>query len=475
MSSSTDSSAVANWLDSSKIISVLEKESKPDSKRLDDIIVKAAEAKGLTLDEVAALSYIKDPEQLERLYATAKIIKEKIYGNRIVLFAPMYISNLCKNECLYCAFRASNKDLKRRMLNMEEIAEETRLLVNQGHKRTLMVSGESYPEDEGFDYVVRAIETIYSVHGEKSGANIRRVNVNLAPLGINGFKKLEDAKIGTYQVFQETYDRKVYANIHVSGRKSDFDWRAMAMHRAMEAGVGDVGIGVLYGLADWRFDTLALLQHVANLEETFGIGCHTISVPRLEPAHGSELASASPNMVSDDDFKKIVAILRLAVPYTGMIMSTRENEQMRQETLELGVSQISAGSRTNPGGYAEAEATERFDESQFQLGDHRPLDEVVHDLVQRGFIPSNCTACDELGRMGEKFMPFAKTGKIKQHCGPNALSTFKEYLIDYATPETRAAGESFIEQQIKRMTERDARVAEGLLLRVKEGGRGCLC
>jgi len=465
----------ATWLNPEAVSAALSKAKGADERRRREILVKAAEKKGLDIEEAAILMEAQEPLFLGEMFALAKSIKEEIYGRRIVLFAPMYISNHCKNECLYCAFRESNKDLKRRALTMEEIAQETRLLVDQGHKRTLMVAGEAYPDDQGFDYVLNAIETIYSVQGNKPGANIRRVNVNLAPVGVNAFKKLEEAKIGTFQVFQETYDRKVYAKMHRSGRKADFDWRVTAMHRAMEAGIGDVGVGVLYGLADWRFDSLSLLQHIADLEKTFGVGCHTISVPRLEPAHGSTLSTSSPNAVSDDDFKKIVAVLRLAVPYTGMIMSTRENEHMRQETLELGVSQISAGSRTNPGGYAEAEETERFDESQFQLGDHRSLDEVMRDLAERGFIPSNCTACDQLGRMGTKFMSFAKTGKIKNHCGPNALSTFEEYLIDYATPETQNAGHRLVEMEMERMTESDRRRAESLLQRVRAGSRECLC
>lgn len=463
------------WLNPESIRRTLANTNGNDKNQTRFILQKASEKRGLNAQNVAHLMSVQDADSLEELFLLAKKVKEEIYGRRIVLFAPMYVSNHCKNECLYCAFRASNKALTRRALTQEEIANEARILVNQGHKRTLLVAGESYPSPKGFDYILEAIETVYAVQGQKEGANIRRVNVNLAPLGIDHFKALEAAKIGTFQIFQETYDRSVYANVHRSGKKADFDWRVTAMDRAMKAGIGDVGVGVLYGLADWRFDTLAMLQHVSHLEKTFGVGCHTISVPRLEPAHGSHLASHSPNAVSDSDFKKLVAILRLAVPYTGMIMSTRENEQMRQETLELGISQISAGSRTNPGGYAEAEATERFNESQFQLGDHRSLDEVIRDLAKRGFVPSNCTACDQLGRMGTKFMAFAKTGKIKQHCGPNALSTFEEYLIDYATPETREAGQALIKKEMTRMPAKDRQRAANLLHRVKNGARGCLC
>lgn len=469
----------ATWLDGDAINATLAEAraqtDKQDKQRMRALLTKASEAKGLNSSEVALLMQTEDQEILDEMFTLAKKIKEQIYGRRIVLFAPMYVSNLCKNECLYCAFRAKNKALTRRALTGEEIENEARILVNQGHKRTLVVAGESYPDEQGFDYIIDAINRIYAVTGDKPGAQIRRVNVNLAPLSVEDFRRLEDAKIGTYQAFQETYDRNVYAQVHTGGKKRDFDWRVTVMDRAMEAGIGDVGMGVLYGLADWRFDTLALLQHVAHLEKTFGIGCHTLSVPRLEPAHGSELSSNSSHAVSDADFKKIVAILRLAVPYTGMIMSTRENAEMRQTTLELGVSQISAGSRTNPGGYAEAAEAGKFDESQFQLGDHRPLDEVIKDLTDRGFIPSNCTACDQLGRMGEKFMPFVKTGKIKNHCTPNALSTFLEYLIDYASPETKKSGEALIANMVKTMPESMKNRTEQLLVRVNEGKRGCLC
>lgn len=463
------------WLNPEIVHGALERAKKADTILVRDVLAKAAEKKGLSLDEAAVLMGVDEPQVLEEMFALAKRVKEEIYGRRIVLFAPMYISNRCKNECLYCAFRASNKALTRRTLSMEEIAQETRILVNQGHKRTLMVAGESYPGKDGFDYVLNAIDAIYAVWGDKEGANIRRINVNLAPVDIKAFKALEAAKIGTYQVFQETYDRKVYAKVHRSGRKADFNWRATAMHRAMEAGVGDVGVGVLYGLADWRFDSLSLLQHIGSLEKTFGVGCHTISVPRLEPAHGTTFTFDTPHAVNDDDFKKIVAVLRLAVPYTGMIMSTRESAQMRQETLELGISQISAGSRTNPGGYAEAEATERFEESQFQLGDHRSLDEVTCDLAEGNFVPSHCTACDERGRMGEAFMIPAKTGKIKNHCTPNALSTFLEYLIDYASPKTREIGLALIEREVRAMPEARGRATKRLLQRVQNGARGCLC
>ena len=343
----TDSEPV-DWLDPAAIENTLSQTGKEDKVHISEILSKGRNMEGLDYSDVATLMTIEDPELEKELYASAKFIKDSIYGPRVVLFAPMYISNLCKNECLYCAFRVSNKALKRKFLTQEEIAEETRILVNQGHKRVLMVAGEAYPPTEGFDYVMKSIETIYATKGEKPGAEIRRINVNLAPETTENFKRLKEAEIGTYQLFQETYDRKVYAQMHTHGKKMDYDWRVTALDRAMEAGIDDLGMGVLFGLADWRFEVLSLMQHIAHLEDKYGVGCHTISMPRLEPAHGSDIASNPPNAVADKDLKKIIAILRLAVPYTGMIISTRETPEMRRESINMGVSQISAGSRTNP-------------------------------------------------------------------------------------------------------------------------------
>ena len=331
-----------------------------------------------------------------------------------------------------------------------------------------MVAGESYPG--GLPFVLDAIAAIYSVGGEAGG--IRRVNANLAPLSVADFRELKGAGIGTYQLFQETYQRDVYAAVHTSGRKADFDWRASALDRAMEAGIDDVGMGVLFGLADWRFETLALMSHIGHLEERFGVGCHTISVPRIEPASGAEMASHPPRPLGDADFKKLVAILRLAVPYTGLIMSTRESAEMRRETYALGVSQISAGSRTNPGGYA---ADEQFDASQFQLGDHRSLEEVITDIAAMGYIPSFCTACYRVGRTGEDFMALAKVGAIKEKCAPNAVGTFLEYLIDTASPETAEAGERSIAEEVAGMAVKEQRVAKRLLDQVRAGKRDVFC
>jgi 2-iminoacetate synthase len=442
----------------------------PGPARVREILAKAGEMKGLAPADVAALMQVTTPDLLQELFDTARRVKRDIYGNRLVLFAPLYISNLCANECLYCAFRARNQAIVRRALTQEEIAQEVKILIDQGHKRVLVVAGESYPH-EGFQYVLDSIATAYSV---KSGpGEIRRVNANVAPLTLDEFRRLKDARIGTYQLFQETYHRATYGQVHLSGRKQDYDWRITAMDRAMEAGINDVGIGILFGLADWRFELLALLQHSGHLEQRFGVGPHTISVPRLEPATGSDMASSPPHAVTDEDFRKIVAILRLAVPYTGIILSTRENPAIRRESLALGVSQISAGSRTNPGGYADAEGPTA--EGQFSLGDHRELDEVIRDVSSLGYIPSFCTGCYRLGRTGKDFMDLAKPGEIKRHCDPNAVSTFMEYLIDYATPATRAEGELRIEQAVQGMDPGPQATARKLLGMVRGGKRDAYC
>jgi 2-iminoacetate synthase len=464
---STNTAAVN--INEAEIANILATGMDRDAIRVREVLAKAAEMKGLGMREIAVLMGISDPELLGELFATARKVKEDIYGKRLVLFAPLYISNLCSNDCLYCAFRARNRELKRRALTQEEIAFEVKTLVEQGHKRVLVVAGESYPK-EGFSYILNSIETIYSV---KSGpGEVRRVNANIAPLTVDEFKQLKAAKIGTFQLFQETYHRETYTKVHTSGKKADYDWRVTGMDRAMQAGIDDVGIGVLFGLCDWRFEIMALMQHIGHLENKFGVGPHTISVPRLEPACGSDMASHPPKPVSDDDFRKIVAILRLAVPYTGIIMSTRETAKLRRETFALGVSQISAGSRTNPGGYADYE---KFDSSQFSLGDHRQLDEVIRDVAQMGYIPSFCTGCYRLGRTGKDFMDLAKPGDIKMHCDPNAISTFQEYLSDYASPETLRVGTEAIEKMIAEMDPVASQRAGVLRDQVVSGKRDIYC
>jgi 2-iminoacetate synthase len=457
---------MATYIDEAKISATLTAARGGDAGQVRAILAKAREMQGLNASEMATLMENHDPVLLEEMYAAARHVKNEIYGNRLVLFAPLYISNLCANECLYCAFRARNKELVRRALNLEEIANETRILIEQGHKRVLLVSGESYPK-EGFDYVLNAIETVYSTRSGRG--EIRRVNANVAPLSVEDFKRLKAAKIGTYQCFQETYHRETYAAVHVGGAKRDFDWRVTCFDRAMQAGIDDVGIGVLLGLYDWKYEVLAMKQEIEHLEEAFGVGPHTISVPRMEPAVGSTLAYAPNHPVSDNDFKKIVALLRLAVPYTGIIMSTRENADTRRATFELGVSQISAGSRCNPGGYADS-ANGRYSE-QFQLGDHRSLDEVVRDVAALGYTPSFCTACYRLGRTGADFMDMAKPGLIKHHCAPNALSSCMEYLIDYAKPGTRQVGESLIAHELDTMESSVQKIGRRLVSEVQADKR----
>jgi len=453
-----------------EILETLQAAKDRSASRVREVLAKAKELKGLEADEVATLMHISDPELLGELFAAARHVKEEIYGRRLVIFAPLYISNLCANECLYCAFRARNTAVKRRALKQEEIAEETKILIEQGHKRVLMVAGESYP-NEGFSYVLKSVESIYRVRSGRG--EIRRVNVNVAPLTLAEFRDLKAAQIGTYQLFQETYHRGTYAAVHLAGKKKDYDWRITALDRAMEAKIDDVGIGVLFGLFDWRYEILAMLQHIRHLEARFGVGPHTISVPRLEPAVGSSIASQPPHAVSDIDFRKIVAILRLTVPYTGIIMSTRETPNIRRETFALGVSQISAGSRTNPGGYQEEDR--EVDCSQFQLGDHRALDEVIRDVAQLGYIPSFCTACYRLGRTGKDFMDLAKPGEIKNHCDPNALSTFLEYLLDYGSAATKEAGERCIAESLARMPAPQRQVSESMLEDVRKGKRDVFC
>lgn len=452
----------ADFINEAAIEATLAATQSCDVRRVRDVLAKARQMKGLEASEVAVLMAGEGPELMDELFAAARHVKDEIYGNRLVLFAPLYVSNYCNNECLYCAFRARNRTLVRRALTQEEIAREVHVLIGQGHKRVLLVAGESYPE-EGFDYILKAIGTVYNTRSGRG--EIRRVNVNVAPLAVEQFRQLKAADIGTYQLFQETYHRAAYAAVHTGGAKRNYDWRVTAPDRAMEAGIDDIGIGVLFGLHDWKFEVLAMLQHIRHLEAKFGVGPHTISVPRLEPAVASEMASHPPRPVSDADFRKLVAILRLAVPYTGIIMSTRENAQTRRDTFALGVSQISAGSRTNPGGYAEL--GDESNEAQFQLGDHRSLDEVVRDVASLGYTPSFCTACYRMGRTGRDFMDLAKPGLIKHHCGPNAVSSFAEYLLDYASPETKRAGEALIDHAVGAMDRTAQQISRGLLEQVR--------
>lgn len=457
-----------SFIDERAIEETLNAAAAPDRHRIRDILAKASTLAGLDAAEIAALMNVSQPELLAEVYAAARSVKETIYGSRLVLFAPLYISSYCRNDCVYCSFRARNRELKRRALTQDEIATETLALVRQGHKRVLIVAGESYPNEEGLQYIFDSIATVYNTRS--GNGEIRRVNVNIAPLTVEDFAQLKAANIGTYQLFQETYHRETYSQVHLGGLKRNFDWRVTAMHRAMQAGIDDVGIGALLGLYDWKFEVLAMMQHISSLEGEFGCGPHTISVPRLEPAEGAPFATSSEWLMSDEDFLKAVAILRLAVPYTGLILSTRESAETRRHCFELGISQISAGSRTDPGGYTGTDANGDLN-GQFHLGDHRSLDAVIRDISELGFMPSFCTACYRLGRTGRDFMDVAKPGDIKYHCEPNALSTFQEYLDDYASPECRKAGEQFVKIKLSGMEPPQRRIAESLVRDVKSGKR----
>ncbi|MDR0292268.1 MAG: [FeFe] hydrogenase H-cluster radical SAM maturase HydG [Elusimicrobium sp.] len=427
-------------IDDKLLTSILKNTKTPWQKEIDAILNKAKLLKGITKEEALSLLMVSDEKKLQKIFDAAKFVKEEIYGNRLVLFAPLYISNICANECLYCAFRVSNKTLKRRALTQAEIEKETIELLKQGHKRILLVAGEAYPGG-GMKYIYDAVDTVYKTRW--NGHSIRRVNVNIAPLSAAEFKELSKHNIGTYQLFQETYHEETYKKLHTSGPKKDYNYRLSAMDRALENGLHDIGIGPLLGLYDYKYEILATLSHIEYLEKKYGVGPHTISVPRIEPAEGSELSEHPPYQLADTDFKKVIAVLRLAVPYTGIILSTRENAQMRSAAVELGVSQISAGSRTNPGGYEEGSAG-----AQFSLGDHRTLAQVIEDIAAHNHVPSFCTGCYRRGRVGKDFMDIAKPGLIKQHCLPNALFTFAEYLHDFADGAQAAQGFELIEKTV---------------------------
>lgn len=455
-------------IDEDKINNLLVDAAKHDS-RLDLILEKARLLKGLTLEEAASLLALDDPEYIQKIFSAASFVKEQIYGKRVVLFAPLYINNFCTNNCVYCAFRSENKILKRKALNPAEIKQQIGWLLERGHKRILMVAGESAPQaTSNIDYYVESIAAIYAA--DFRGNRIKRVNINCAPLSIAEFKKLKTAGIGTYQLFQETYHGQTYSQVHPSGGKSDPDNRIDAIDRAFLAGIDDIGIGVLYGLYDYKFETLAMLSHIKYLEDKFKVGPHTISVPRVEPAHGSEFSQTVPYQLSDMEFKKLVAILRLSVPYTGIIMSTRESASLRDELLSLGVSQISAESRTSPGGYSASDSYENYS-AQFSTGDHRSLDEIVSALIERGFIPSFCAACYRKERTGEAFMKLAKPGTIKGKCSLNALVTLQEYIDDFASLETKKSGQKLIEDLSRDLNVNDQELLQKILAHVANGVR----
>ena len=418
---------------------------KSDIAMMEDILAKAAECHGLSHREAAVLLECDVPSIWEMAFALAKEIKQKIYGNRIVMFAPLYLSNYCINGCTYCPYHARNLTIPRRKLTQEEIRQEVIALQDMGHKRLALETGE-HPVHNPIEYVLESIDTIYSIR-HRNGA-IRRVNVNIAATTVENYQLLHEAGIGTYILFEETYDRKAYEKLHPTGPKSDWEYHTEAMDRAMEGGIDDVGIGALFGLSDFRYDFIGLLMHAEHLEARFGVGPHTISLPRIRPADDID-PEDFPNAVTDDVFRKIAAVLRIAVHYTGMIISTRESALSREMVLDVGVSQLSGGSRTTVGGYSDSGAEECEGSAQFDISDTRTLDEITSWLLELGYIPSFCTACYRMGRTGDRFMSLAKNGKIGDCCGPNALMTLCEYLEDYASPKTRELGLAAIARELK--------------------------
>lgn len=452
------------FIDEDRINDLISKKSAGNEK-INEILNKALSAKGLTLEESAILLNIEDDEALEKLFKTAKIIKEKIYGKRIVLFAPLYAANVCTNNCVYCAFRRDNKNIERRVLTPVEVVEEAKAIMRMGHKRILLLTGEDYKET-GLDYLQEIMERIYKT--KELNGEIRRINVNIAPLSVEDFKRLNTFGIGTYSLFQETYRKETYVEVHPAGKKANYEWRLEAMDRALEAGLNDLGIGPLFGLTDYKFETLATLMHSEHLDKKYGVGPHTISVPRIEPAEGAAFSKNPPAQMSDKEFKKLVSVIRLAVPYTGIILSTRETPQMRREVIELGISQISAASQTNPGGYYVHKETT----SQFESSDTRSLEEMVIELCEHGFLPSFCTSCYRVGRIGKNFMEHAKTGHIHKYCQPNAISTFKEYIEDYGSETVKVIGDKVIAKHLAEIEDINMKnIAEKQLKEIASGKR----
>ncbi len=419
-------------------------ENKTNRALIEGLLDRAVDCKGLTHREAAVLLACELPDLNEKMFSLAKKIKEELYGQRIVLFAPLYLSNYCINSCVYCPYHAKNKNIRRKKLTQEEIRREVIALQDMGHKRLALETGED-PVNNPIEYVLESIKTIYAIK-HKNGA-IRRVNVNIAATTVENYRRLKEAGIGTYILFQETYHKENYEKLHPAGPKHDYAWHTEAMDRAMEGGIDDVGCGVLFGLNLYRYDFVGLLMHAEHLEAVHGVGPHTISVPRIRPADDIDPASFS-NAIDDDTFAKLVAVIRIAVPYTGMIVSTRESQESRERVLDLGISQISGASCTSVGGYEKKERPEE-NSAQFDVNDTRTLDEVVEWLLDLGYVPSFCTACYRAGRTGDRFMALCKSGQIKNCCLPNALMTLKEYLEDYASEETQKKGEAVIKAQME--------------------------
>ncbi len=434
------------FIDNNEVLETLDyaEKNKNNTELIDKILEKAKLGNGLTHREASVLLACEIPQKNEEIFSLAKKIKQEYYGNRIVLFAPLYLSNYCVNGCVYCPYHAKNKHIPRKKMTQDEIKEEVIALQDMGHKRLALETGED-PVNNPIEYVLESIKTIYSIN-HKNGA-IRRVNVNIAATTVENYKKLKEAGIGTYILFQETYNKERYEKLHPTGPKHNYDYHTEAMDRAMQGGIDDVGMGVLFGLSTFKYEFAALLMHAEHLEAVYGVGPHTISVPRIRRADDID-PSAFENGIDDDTFAKIVACIRISVPYTGMIISTRESKKCRERVLELGVSQISGGSKTSVGGYAHPEIESEEDTAQFDVEDRRTLDEIIKWLMELGYVPSFCTACYRAGRVGDKFMEICKEKQIHNFCHPNALITLKEFLEDYASPKTKEIGEKLIAKEL---------------------------
>lgn len=464
-----NSSVADEFINHEEILDTLKyaQEHKDDRELIESIIEKAANLKGITHREASVLLACEQEDLNEKMFDLAREIKQKIYGKRIVFFAPLYLSNYCINSCVYCPYHVKNKHICRKKLSQEDVKNEVIALQDMGHKRLALEAGED-PVNNPLEYILECIKTIYSVK-HKNGA-IRRVNVNIAATTVDEYRQLKEAGIGTYILFQETYHKKHYEELHPAGPKHDYNWHTEAMDRAQEGGIDDVGLGVLFGLDTYPYELCGILMHAEHLEARFGVGPHTISVPRICPADDIDPGTFT-NAVPDEKWHKIIAIIRIAVPYTGMIVSTRESEKNRKAALELGISQISGASSTSVGGYVTPEKPEE-NTAQFDRSDTRTLDEVLNWLLELGYIPSFCTACYREGRTGDRFMPLAKSGAIQNCCQPNALMTLKEYLMDYASENTRKNGEKVIEEELKNIPNDNVRrICMENLKAIEEGKR----
>ncbi len=443
------------------------KENKNNINLINEILTKAKKQKGLSHREASVLLACENKEKINEIFELAKEIKQSYYGNRIVLFAPLYLSNYCINGCTYCPYHATNKHIPRKKMTQEEIKKEVIALQDMGHKRLALETGED-PVNNPIEYILESINTIYSIK-HKNGA-IRRVNVNIAATTVENYKKLHEAKIGTYILFQETYNKESYEQLHPTGPKHNYAYHTEAMDRAMQGGIDDVGLGVLFGLNNYEYELAGILMHAEHLEAVYGVGPHTISVPRIRPADDINPNEFS-NAINDEIFKKIVAIIRIAVPYTGMIISTRESQECREKVLELGISQISGGSKTSVGGYSKPEPKNE-NSSQFEISDNRTLDEIINWLMKLNYLPSFCTACYGNNRTGERFMSLCKDMQIHNFCHPNAIMTLKEYLEDYASSNTKLTGENLLLKEINKISDEERKqIVISNLQKISQGQR----